>query len=267
MLRWDTKTQSSRGKGILGTVVAFFGADEEQGRKTLHRHWQIWVQELNQTLRDSLFDTDAAKRKDARKTFCQHIDNVISACYGPDLSITHRCIDGNEIEQIKVDIPENLFREKDPAVFRRARHKKLCDLVKGGIMYCPDCTQTVSTIDIVNKALQRWKDFLIPGDRAQYNRPDAKIPLSKERLDMAAYTFSYHMKGGCVPETDPFWGNVNVQETLLRYRFKEHSFGHSASCFKKDCNADFSSRSCLQNLHTSTKTKVTKIKIKLCGTF
>ena len=106
-------------------------------------------------------------------------------------------------------------------------------------MYCPDCTQTVSTIDIVNKALQRWKDCLIPGDRAQYNRPDAMIPLSKERLDMAAYTFSYHMKGGCVPETDPFWGNVNVRETLLRYRFEEHSFSHSASCFKKDCECRF----------------------------
>ena len=28
-------------------VFPFFGADEEQGRKTLHQHWQIWVQELN----------------------------------------------------------------------------------------------------------------------------------------------------------------------------------------------------------------------------
>ena len=44
-----------------------FGADEEQGRKTLHRHWQIWVQELNQTLRDCLFDTDATKRKKCTK--------------------------------------------------------------------------------------------------------------------------------------------------------------------------------------------------------
>ncbi len=51
MLRWDTKTLSSKGKGILGTVLAFAGAVEEQGRKTLHQHWQIWVQELNQTLR------------------------------------------------------------------------------------------------------------------------------------------------------------------------------------------------------------------------
>jgi hypothetical protein len=156
------QTQSSRGKGILGTVLAFFGADKEQGRKTLHQHWQIWVQELNQTLRDCLFDTDATKRKNAQKTFCQHIDNVISACYGPDLSITHRCIDGDENEQLKVDTPKNLFSEKDPTVLRRARHKELYDEVKGGIMYCPDCKQTVSTIDIVNKALQRWKDCLIP---------------------------------------------------------------------------------------------------------
>jgi hypothetical protein len=81
------KLQSSKGKGILGTVLAFLGADEEQGCKTLHQHWLIWVQELNQTLRDRLFDTDATKRKDAWKTFCQHIDNVISASYGPDLSI------------------------------------------------------------------------------------------------------------------------------------------------------------------------------------
>ncbi len=78
------KTQSSKGRGILGTVLAFTGADEEQGRKTLHQHWQIWVQELNQTLQDCLFDTDATIRKDARKTFCQHINNVISASYGPD---------------------------------------------------------------------------------------------------------------------------------------------------------------------------------------
>jgi hypothetical protein len=67
MLRWDTNTQSYKGKGILDMVLAFSGADEEQGRKTLHRHWQIWVQELNQTLRDCLFDTDATKRKDAQK--------------------------------------------------------------------------------------------------------------------------------------------------------------------------------------------------------
>jgi hypothetical protein len=122
---------------------------------------------------------DATKRKDAQKTFCQHIDNVTSASYGPDLSITHRCIDGNENELLKIGIANKLFREKDPTCFCCARHKKMYDEVKGGIMYCPDCNQTMSTIDIVNNALQRWKDCLIPGGRAQHNRPDIMIPLSQ----------------------------------------------------------------------------------------
>jgi hypothetical protein len=30
------------------------------------------------------------------------------------------------------------------------------------------------------------------------------------------------MNGGCALETDIFWGNNNVQETLLKYRFEEH---------------------------------------------
>ncbi len=43
LIKMDIKTKSSTGKGILGTVLAFAGANEEQGRKTLHQHWQIWV--------------------------------------------------------------------------------------------------------------------------------------------------------------------------------------------------------------------------------
>jgi hypothetical protein len=47
ILQWGTKKKKSLGKGILGSVVAFSAADEEQGRKTLHYHWQIWVKEIN----------------------------------------------------------------------------------------------------------------------------------------------------------------------------------------------------------------------------
>jgi hypothetical protein len=36
LLKWDTKRQISKGKVILGTVLAFAGADEKQGCKTLH---------------------------------------------------------------------------------------------------------------------------------------------------------------------------------------------------------------------------------------
>jgi len=78
-------------------------------------------------------------------------------------------------------------------------------------MYCGECNQTVSTVDIVNTSLQRWKDTLNPEKRAQLNRPDMNIPLSKARLDIAAYTTSYHMNGGCALEKDAFWGNSHEE--------------------------------------------------------
>ena len=98
-------------------------------------------------------------------------------------------------------------------------------------MFCEDCEQTISTTDIINQSLKRWKGNVIQGIRAQDNRPDTVIPLSPARLDMAAYTFLYHMNGGCALELDPFWGNNCIRKTLLKYRFEEHSASHSTSCF------------------------------------
>ncbi len=155
LLKWDAKTHTSTGKGILGTVLAFAGADEEQGRKTLHQHWQIWAEEINQTLRDCLFHKDSTTRTEARNSFCKHIDNVICANYGSGLRITHQCVGKNENEELKTDIADNLFKEKEPCYFRCARHKELCNEVKGGIMYCGECNKTITTVDIVNKSLQR----------------------------------------------------------------------------------------------------------------
>ena len=71
LLKWDINTRTSTGRGILGIVRAFFAADEEQGRKTLHRHWQIWIKEMNQTLRNALFDNNPITMMEARKTFLE----------------------------------------------------------------------------------------------------------------------------------------------------------------------------------------------------
>ena len=120
MLKWDTKTKTSTGRGILGTVRAYFGGDEEQGRKTLHQHWQIWIEEINQMLRNALFDNDFNTRKKARKTFIEIVDSTISASYGTQLFITHNCIGDNNQQTTKSDTLENIFKEKEPDCFRQA---------------------------------------------------------------------------------------------------------------------------------------------------
>jgi hypothetical protein len=111
MLKWYTKTKPSTGKGILGTVRAFAGTDEEQGKKTLHRPWQMWMEEINQTLRNALFDNDNKTRNKARQTFQQHIDNVVSTSYGPQFCIRYKCIVEKDQETLKTNIPESLFKE------------------------------------------------------------------------------------------------------------------------------------------------------------
>jgi hypothetical protein len=56
---------------------------------------------------------------------------------------------------------------------------------------------------------------------------------------MAAYLHSYHRNEGCAPELDPFWGNKNICDIFLKYRFEEHSASHAGSCFKKGCECRF----------------------------
>jgi hypothetical protein len=239
LLKWDVKTKTSTEQGILGTVRAFFAPDKEQGQKTLYRHWQIRIEEMNQTLKNALFDNDPSTRKEAQKTFIEIVDSTISASYGTQLFITHNCIDDNNQQTTKSDTPENVIKEKEPNCFRQARHKELYNDAKGEITFCQECNQSISSTEIINQSLKRWKDFVLPGTRAQDKRPDTKFPISKERLEMAAYLHSYHRNEGCAPVLDPFLGNKNIRDIFLKYRFEKHSASHAGSCFKKGCECRF----------------------------
>jgi hypothetical protein len=101
---------------------------------------------------------------------------------------------------------QNLFQDQDSCFFGHAHHKEICTEIQGRLMSCSDCGEFISTSDIINSCLQKWRDTIIPSNRLQDNRPDTIIPLSKERLDMAAYTSTYYMENGYALEKDQFFG-------------------------------------------------------------
>ena len=154
MLRCDSKKQTSKRKGILGTVLEFSTADEEQGRKTLHRHWQIWVKEIDQTLRIFLFHEDMCVKNTARNIFCKHVDTVITVSYGSEFCITRKCNNIYDDTVSKHDTPEILFQEQNASTFHCLRHKELCTEIQGKVMSCSNCQKTISSSDIVNQSLQ-----------------------------------------------------------------------------------------------------------------
>lgn len=68
ILQWDHQKQRAKRAGVMGTVKAFGPADEEQGRGSLHSHWQTWIKELNQDLRDALFESNKKKEREDEKS-------------------------------------------------------------------------------------------------------------------------------------------------------------------------------------------------------
>ena len=68
------------------------------------------MEEINQTVKNALFDNDNETKNKAQKTFQEHIDNVVSTSYGPQFCITHKCIGEKDQETLKTDSPENLFK-------------------------------------------------------------------------------------------------------------------------------------------------------------
>ena len=237
LLQWDPVNQKSKGKGILGSLLAFAAANEEQGRNTLHSHWQIWTKELNSDIRDALFDNDPQVKYKARRKFMQIIDQIASANLGDDFEVSHDC---QAAFTYKSEHPESLestsdnhFVDREDQIFRDARNKILAPQLKGCVTSCVHCENPIPTSDIINLALQRWRDTALQ----QGSNVEPVLPFSSARMDIAAYTYSYHMDQKCFHMTDPFWGNKNVRDILLHYTFDEHASSHKPSCFKKgnDC--------------------------------
>ena len=66
-------------------------AHEEQGWKTLHSHWQIWVKELSHQVCGDLWKADLKNREEKCTEFYGYTDKVMTATYSTKLNFSHQC--------------------------------------------------------------------------------------------------------------------------------------------------------------------------------
>ena len=119
-------------KGILRTVWAFAGADKKQGRKTLLQHWQIWVEAINKSIKNVLFDKDKNTRNKAWQTLEKRIDNLISTSYGPQFCITHKNASAKMIKKYqKLIILKIYSKRKIMSVFEKLDTKNYTTASEG----------------------------------------------------------------------------------------------------------------------------------------
>jgi hypothetical protein len=133
--------------------VEFAPADEEQGRKTLHRHIQLWVKEIDQKLRKDLFQEDKCEQDKTRIKFQNYIDKIMSTVFGPDLLVPNACSDAP---------PQN---------FRDTHHEELCKDIKGQVIKCGSENEMISPKTLINHSLLKWRNHSL-SDNMNHNRGD-----------------------------------------------------------------------------------------------
>ena len=152
LLNWDMSTNCSKGPGIFGETIAFARADEEQGRGSLHGHWQIWIKELSQKTRDALFHSNTSKRAEAREEFYQYINAVICTTFDSELEVIHTCENTTQNKTNTTQLSRQ-FESRDKQIFRDSRHKNGAQVTGGRLLICKECGLLTSPNEAIDNTL------------------------------------------------------------------------------------------------------------------
>eukprot|EP00957_Ditylum_brightwellii_P212356 15367198-Ditylum_brightwellii.AAC.5 len=88
LIGWNPETKTGK-KGIFGTPMAWGCTDEEQGHKTLHSHWSIWIEDFD-SIRSLLYNKHENVRKQLLHEIQKYIDKIMCTSYG-NATIEHTC--------------------------------------------------------------------------------------------------------------------------------------------------------------------------------
>ena len=166
LLRWDTRDQKSLGPGMAGDLNGWVQAAEEQGRGTLHAHWQLFTKQLSTKARTDLFHSDSCIRNNARKELADYIDSMICASYGSEIKLSHACDkvkslgDSASYTTLDRDAKNNApseakFIQRDNQIFRNARHKVNASSIGGKLIICRECDGFISANDMIDNFYRR----------------------------------------------------------------------------------------------------------------
>ena len=242
LLGWNSEEQRGGqvgGEGIFSILEAWARTDEEQGRKTLHGHWLLWVRNINE-IREALHSKDLAQREAARQSFLQYVDKVICAHYDSDFVVDHECQHG-----VVSGTAADMFKEVDVHTYREARHKDACLKHKGRLMFCPECKQRYSPEEVIRAACARVRSngsVSVTPTESTIGNVD-KLP--KKWLDIASLRYPYDFHGDnctmadCDTTRENWLRNKKMRSVLMHLRFDQHEELHVPYCFKKndECRA------------------------------
>jgi hypothetical protein len=243
VFQWNEDEQKPTGVSLFGELLAWCLATEEQGRKTLHGHFLLFVKDWSAFLERLQTNPNGVSEV---KQMTTYFDNVCSARMFQDFEpptgslrsipvFDHCCSVGGA--NVTNGTRNRKHRRTTPAPvshqeLREMRHHKLCHSHNGTIATCPNpnCPHKYHLPDITARLLQYHLD-----KRIQFS-------AKKYILDRYVYEFQKNQK---------WYDNSSQKEIDLRYfaanaMVNLHSVTHASRCFKggkKECYANLPEQS------------------------
>ena len=236
LFQWDVDAQESTGQGCFGRVLAWCLATEEQGRKTLHGHFLLFVENWQPLMRDvQMKDDDPRWSKKQRRKLIQFCSNISSARLCADFEqpngslkehpiLTHdNC--GTHHRGYNRKRPHPICNMVDEQNIREMRHKKRCKVHCGLIGTCPSCNHEYKINDMVALAL-----------RVHLGLDDTyQFPDKTRRLDHIVYQLQHDIKWYEKPKKE-------IAQRLFCHNalVNMHNITHATRCFKRsmECYAN-----------------------------
>ena len=237
VLKWDIKTSKSTGIGLFGKTVAFTAATEEQGRKTLHGHFLVWIEGWN-TLLDKIMSrrglqTEFKKACNDMKKFVEHCasSETFNDCHARgDLSEVKPFEHEGCRNQRQTDVSRFTVNPVSARIFDEMRHNDTCYLHDGHIADCPNCKKEIKFEEVMDHSLKCVSE----SQRIRYDR-------SKRRLESQVFEL----------QKDKSWSSASSKDRAKRLFLSNvlsntHTIHHTKRCFKKSgrCYTDFPIEPC-----------------------
>jgi hypothetical protein len=238
IFQWDEDKQESTGVGLFGELVAWCAATEEQGRKTLHGHFLLFVKDWP-TFVEQL---QTAPNVHLTSQMTNYFDSVCSAKMFQDFApptgtlntvslFDHDCQGleegtGTRHRKVRRITPKPIAGQ----ILREMRHKKLCQHHKGKVSTCPICQHTFTIPDIMSRALKHHFHHTI------------EFPKKMERLDRHVYELQKDFCWFRNPSNEQIDLRLFAANSLVNL----HSITHASRCFKggkKECYASLPEQS------------------------
>ena len=125
IIGWDNEKKQGN-HGVFGKPLAACETDEEQGRKTLHSHWLVWIEDFN-SVRFMCHDEEENVRRKAKSLLKNYVESTMCASFGSGYQVSHVCEDDVE----ETDAVEELFEALPNQMIRDARHRDHCYSING----------------------------------------------------------------------------------------------------------------------------------------